>query len=197
MKHSGPGEVRIIGGQWKRSKLNVPLLPGLRPTPHRVRETVFNWLGQDLRGWRVLDAFAGTGVLGLESASRGAAHVTLIEREPKLVHAMRQTAQRLGASQVAVLHDDAMAWMREARSHFDVVFLDPPFADNLFANALSLAARCTAPTGWLYMESNRPLSSDEVPGGWRIHREGRAGVVQFRLLRQAPPLHSLRVDFNA
>ncbi|MEY3251165.1 MAG: hypothetical protein RL227_138, partial [Pseudomonadota bacterium] len=121
-----PGEVRLIGGQWKRSKLPVPTAPGLRPTPDRVRETLFNWLGQELAGWRVLDAFAGTGALGFEAASRGAASSTLLEQDSRLVAGLLAVQQRLGAATVTVLRADALAWMARApRATFELVLLDP------------------------------------------------------------------------
>ncbi len=109
-----PGEVRLIGGQWKRSKLPVAERPGLRPTPDRVRETLFNWLGQDLTGWVVLDAFAGSGALGFEAASRGAERVLMIEADAGLARSLAQTARRLNAAQVQVLTTDAMRWMAQA-----------------------------------------------------------------------------------
>src|SRR5213076_1304302 len=109
-----PREVRIIGGQWKRSKLPVRDKPGLRPTPQRVRETLFNWLGQDLTGWRCLDAFAGTGALGFEAASRGAAAVHLIEQDPALIDALRSSRDKLKAESVTITRADAVVWMRAA-----------------------------------------------------------------------------------
>src|SRR5438132_8589761 len=109
-----PRQVRIIGGQWKRSKLPVADAPGLRPTPDRVRETLFNWLGQDLTGWRCIDAFAGSGALGFEAASRGAASVLLVERDPQLVQSLRASQQRLAAGQITVEAADALTWLRRA-----------------------------------------------------------------------------------
>jgi 16S rRNA (guanine966-N2)-methyltransferase len=133
-----PGEVRIIGGRWKRSKLAVPHSPGLRPTPDRVRETLFNWLGQDLSGWRCIDAFAGSGALGFEAASRGATEVLLVEQDPALAEALRKNAERLqaspdsNASPVGVRRGDGVAAMASLVSGasnrgWDLVFLDPPF----------------------------------------------------------------------
>ena len=123
-----PREVRIIGGQWKRSKLPVADSPGLRPTPDRVRETLFNWLGQDLSGWRCLDAFAGSGALGFEAASRGAAEVVLVERDPRIVRSLRESQQRLQATALRVEAADALAVLRRANPQsFELVFIDPPF----------------------------------------------------------------------
>ncbi len=126
------GEVRIIGGQFRRSKLSVPDRPGLRPTPDRVRETLFNWLGQDLGGWHCLDAFAGTGALGLEAASRGAHRVLMVEQDPTLVRGIQAAAERLQAGAVTVQRGDGLAVMRQqAPATLDLILLDPPFASDL------------------------------------------------------------------
>src|SRR6187549_43835 len=123
-----PREVRIIGGQWKRTKLEVADRPGLRPTPDRVRETLFNWLGQDLTGWRCVDAFAGTGALGLEAASRGADSVLLVETDGALADQLRALAQKLDARNVRVQRGNALAVLAGLPpAGVDLVFLDPPF----------------------------------------------------------------------
>ncbi|WP_082209996.1 16S rRNA (guanine(966)-N(2))-methyltransferase RsmD [Serpentinimonas barnesii] len=182
-----PGSVRLIGGLYKRSKLQVPDSPGLRPTPDRVRETLFNWLGQDLRGLRCLDAFAGTGALGLEAASRGAAAVRLLERDPALVQALRAQAQRLGAAQVQVQQADALAWMRSAApGAWDVVFLDPPFSATAEAVQVALAAArpLLAAGGLIYLEAPLPWSEAMLqPLGLQVQRHGRAGQVHYHLLK--------------
>ncbi|MEO6032329.1 MAG: 16S rRNA (guanine(966)-N(2))-methyltransferase RsmD [Burkholderiaceae bacterium] len=180
-------EVRIIGGTWKRSKLAVADSPGLRPTPDRVRETLFNWLGQDLSGWRCLDAFAGSGALGFEAASRGAAEVVLLEREHRLMRGLLDARQRLNAAQVRVLNADALAWMaRCAPDAFELVFLDPPFDTPLLAPALEAAARIVVPQGFVYVESGHgPAPEPTAAAGLEPYREGRAGAVHFRLLRRA------------
>jgi 16S rRNA (guanine966-N2)-methyltransferase len=177
--------VRIIGGHWKRSKLPVAVKSGLRPTMDRVRETLFNWLGQDLSGWRCLDAFAGTGALGFEAASRGAAQVVLLERDAQLAAAMRITQQRLQATQVHIEVADALAWMaRSAPACFDLVFLDPPFGAGLAEAALGAAARLIAPGGFVYFESSTPCGEAACQAlGLARHRAGRAGSVHFELLR--------------
>src|SRR5215217_1001462 len=124
-RRSLPHQVRIIGGQWKRTRLDVPDRPGLRPTPDRVRETLFNWLGQTLAGWRCVDAFAGSGALGFEAASRGAASVVLVERDRQLCRKLIETKARLKAESVQVENADAIAWLaRSAGAAFDLVFLD-------------------------------------------------------------------------
>jgi len=185
-------EVRIIGGQWKRTPLPVPVSAGLRPTSSRVRETLFNWLGQDLTGWRVLDAFAGSGALGLEAASRGASAV-LLERDAALVASLRAVVQRLKASQVQVVQADALAWMARsaganlnaaaAAQPFDLVFLDPPFDEALFQPALVAAVRCVASGGWVYVEAPHAMGDDAVLG-LRCHRHGHAGAVHFHLFQR-------------
>jgi len=188
-----PQEVRIIGGQWKRSKLAVPDLPGLRPTPDRVRETLFNWLGQDLSGCRCLDAFAGSGALGFEAASRGAASVVLLERDRRLAAVLMQAQQRLKGDALRIESVDALAWMaRCAAGAFELVFLDPPFDTPLLALALALAARIVVPDGFVYVEAGEPLAAASIePQGLRLHRQGRAGAVHFHLLQRANAAESL------
>jgi 16S rRNA (guanine966-N2)-methyltransferase len=179
-----PHEVRLIGGQWKRSKLPVADRPGLRPTPDRVRETLFNWLGQDLTGWRVLDAFAGSGALGFEAASRGAAEAVLLERDGQLVRSLRETRDRLKAEAVRVEAADALAWMmRCAPARFDLVLLDPPFDAGLGEPALAAALPLVAEGGLVYVEAPAALAA--APAGWEVWRAGRAGAVHHHLLRRA------------
>lgn len=175
-------EVRLIGGAWKRSKLPVADAPGLRPTPDRVRETLFNWLGQDLSGWRCLDAFAGAGALGFEAGSRGAAQVVLLERDPAQARRLNESKLRLKAQQLRVESTDAMAWMaRCAPDCFELVFLDPPFDLPLLEPAVDLAARLVVPQGFVYAESRAPLTA---PPGLSLYRQGRAGAVHFHLLQR-------------
>ena len=182
-KPAPPREVRLIGGRFRRSKLPVADRPGLRPTPDRVRETLFNWLGQDLTGWHVLDAFAGSGALGFEAASRGAAEVVLLERDAALAASLRASAQRLGATQVKVVATDALAWMaRAATGQFDLVFVDPPFEAGLFDAALAAAAPLLRDGGFVYLEA--PRAFDPPPAGWTLHRHGRAGAVHHHLLQR-------------
>lgn len=185
-------EVRIIGGQWKRSKLPVADRPGLRPTPSRVRETLFNWLGQDLSGWRCLDAFAGTGALGLEAGSRGAAAVTLVEQDPALCKSLQTVAQRLKAETVRVERGDGVAALRQrAGQGLDLVFLDPPFGDGdneaLFGAALRSARQAVCDAGLVYLEAPRVWGDDELAQiGLQTQRHGKAGQVHFHLLRPLP-----------
>ncbi|MFY9510907.1 MAG: 16S rRNA (guanine(966)-N(2))-methyltransferase RsmD [Rubrivivax sp.] len=180
MKH----EVRLIGGRWKKSKLPVADKPGLRPTPDRVRETLFNWLGQDLTGWRVLDAFAGSGALGFEAGSRGAAEVLLLERDPQLVASLQASRTRLKAEGLRIERADALAWMSTApAAGLDLVLLDPPFDAGLALPAATAAVRLLNPGGFVYLEAAQPL--DALPVGLEPHRQSRAGMVHFQLLRRS------------
>jgi len=176
-----PHAVRIIGGAWKRSKLPVADRPGLRPTPDRVRETLFNWLGQDLSGWHCVDAFAGSGALGFEAASRGAAEVLLLESERQLAASLEATRARLSAGTVTVRCTDALAWLARAADHSaDLVFLDPPFDSDLLMPALLACRHLLRDGGFIYVESRAPLG--ELPEGWAVHRQSKAGAVRFALL---------------
>lgn len=181
-------EVRIIGGDWKRTRLPVADKPGLRPTPDRVRETLFNWLGQRLDGQRCLDLFAGSGALGFEAASRGAARVVMVERSAKAVAQLRANQTRLGARMIEIAEADALRLAANlAPGSFDVVFLDPPFGDNaLLVRSLELAAPLVAPDGWLYVESGEPVDPAAQPAlaGWSVVREGKAGAVRYHLLQR-------------
>ncbi|TWO70518.1 16S rRNA (guanine(966)-N(2))-methyltransferase RsmD [Caenimonas sedimenti] len=181
-----PNEVRIIGGQWKRTRLAVADKPGLRPTPDRVRETLFNWLGQDLTGWRCLDAFAGTGALGLEAASRGAAEVLLVESEAQLVDNLRAVAARLSAAAVRVQRGNALSVMAGfSPGRFDLVFVDPPFDAGLFDKALAAAAPLVTDAGSIYLEAPVAWGEAELaPFGLAAARHMRAGAVHAHLLRR-------------
>ena len=186
MKHGPAGEVRIIGGQWKRTKLPVPDRPGLRPTPDRVRETLFNWLGQDLSGWRCLDAFAGSGALGFEAASRGAAEVLLLERDRELAARLTQSRERLKAQALRIECTDALGWMRRGTAaRFELVFIDPPFDAQLFDAALAAAAPLVVPGGFVYLEADRAFEGPALAAlGLRPHRHLRAGSVHAHLLQR-------------
>jgi 16S rRNA (guanine966-N2)-methyltransferase len=181
-KPAHAGQVRIIGGEHRRRVLHFPDLPGLRPTPDRVRETLFNWLGQELTGMACLDAFAGSGALGFEAASRNAARVVMLESSRQACDALKQNRQLLKADRVEIQQAEALAWMRTTAERFDVVFLDPPFASGLAEQALKLAIGLVTPEGWVYLEQ-----ADRIvpPDGFIIHREGRAGQSRFALLRRS------------
>ncbi len=190
-----PNEVRLIGGQWKRSKLPVADRPGLRPTPDRVRETLFNWLGQDLAGWRVLDAFAGTGALGFEAASRGATQVVLLENDGALIKSLNASRLKLAATQLSIYRGEALVWMRTSPAQFDLVLLDPPFEANLFDLALTAARPRLAPGGMIYLESDREVSAEILSAlGLEVWRSGRAGRVFFHLLRAVELVAARSVD---
>lgn len=178
--------LRIIGGQWKRSKIRVIDKPGLRPTPDRVRETLFNWLGQDLTDWRCVDAFAGTGALGFEAASRGAKSVLMLEQDAQLVGLLFETQQRLSASAVQVQKGDAMmALQRIAPGSLDVVFLDPPFEAVFFEKALQAAANAVAPEGWVYLEAPQKWQDEAVQAcGLLSVKYMKAGAVHAHLLQR-------------
>ena len=179
-----PGEVRIIGGIYKRTKLPVADKPGLRPTPDRVRETLFNWLGQDLTGWRCIDIFAGTGALGFEAASRGAAEVLLCEQDPQLALKLKALQERLQAASVRVERGDGVGLLRrQSPGSMQLVFIDPPFESTLFEPALKAAADAIAPQGLVYLEAPRSWSTEELaPLGLAIYRSSKAGAVHFHLL---------------
>ncbi|GAB3651237.1 16S rRNA (guanine(966)-N(2))-methyltransferase RsmD [Ramlibacter alkalitolerans] len=186
-RRSLPHQVRIIGGHWKRTKLEVPDRPGLRPTPDRVRETLFNWLGQDLAGWRCVDAFAGTGALGLEAASRGAADVLLVEADGALVDALRAVIKRLDAVHVRVQRGNALTLLAGLPAGAtDLVFLDPPFEADLFDKALAATLPALAPQGLIYLEAPTPWEGEALARhGLEVQRHLRAGAVHGHLLRRA------------
>jgi len=179
------GRIRIIGGQLRNSRLDVPELPGLRPTAERVRETLFNWLAPVIAGADCLDLCAGTGALGIEALSRGAARTQFVERDPRAAQALRNNLTRLKAAGGEVAAADAGAYLQGAARPFGVVFLDPPFASELWE---SLARRLEAggwlsPAAWIYVESPRGKALS-LPPSWRVHREGQAGEVHYALYRR-------------
>lgn len=183
----GAGEVRIIGGQWRRTRLAVAQRPGLRPTPDRVRETLFNWLGQDLGGWRCLDAFAGTGALGFEAASRGAAQVRLVESDSGLAQQLERLAQQLGAEGVHVQRGDGVAAISQSvPGHWHAIFIDPPFGvEALFAPAIKAAAQAVAGDGFIYLEAPKAWTDEELAEwGLQQHRYLKAGQVHAHLLKK-------------
>jgi 16S rRNA (guanine966-N2)-methyltransferase len=163
----------------------VPDVPGLRPTPDRVRETLFNWLSPHLAGRRVLDLFAGSGALGLEAASRGAAAVTLVEQDRHALALLRGTVERFGLAQVRIEAMDALAFLRTQPAHaWDLILLDPPFSSALLAPGLQLVADrdLLAPDGFCYVELAAGAPVPPVPAHWRLHRSGKAGEVGYHLL---------------
>ena len=185
-----PREVRIIGGLYKRSKLPVADKPGLRPTPDRVRETLFNWLahvsGEDLAGWRCVDAFAGTGALGFEAASRGATQVLLVEQDPALVAQLKATQLRLQASAVQVVRGDGLSVLRsQPAGQTRLVFLDPPFDAPVFEAALKAATITLSADGWLYLEAPKAWQDEDLAEyGLTVYRYLKAGAVHAHLLQR-------------
>lgn len=180
------GQVRIIGGRWRNTKLPVPLSPGLRPSSDRVRETLFNWLMPRLGGARVLDLFAGSGALGLEAVSRGAAQATLVERDVALSRQLRESVAKLGAQdQIAVVQADALQWLRQpAGALADIVFIDPPFANGLWEAVIAGLPSHLAADAWVYVESPAD-QAPKMPAPWLLHREGGTREVRFALYRRA------------
>lgn len=174
------GRVRIIGGAWRSRIVSFPAARGLRPTPDRVRETLFNWLGQDLSGRRCLDLFAGSGALGFEALSRGAAEAVFVECSRAVTDALGENAARLGAGGCRVVAGDALHFLRDpGAGRFDVVFVDPPYDSELVAAALARLPALLAPGAVVYVESDEPID----PGPpWRVRRQARAGGVHYRLL---------------
>ncbi len=173
-------QVRIIGGEWKRRTLRFPELEGLRPTPDRVRETLFNWLGQDCTGMTCLDLFAGSGALGFEAASRNAAKVVAVETAKPALEALRANQAMLGAKNIEIVWSDALRYLDSTHESFDVVFLDPPFASDFLAVALQKLSRILKPGARVYAECAR---WPELTG-WELVKDGRAGQVCYGLLRQ-------------
>jgi 16S rRNA (guanine966-N2)-methyltransferase len=183
----GRSEVRIIGGEWRGRKLHFPEVAGLRPTPDRVRETVFNWLQFDLAGRRCLDLFAGSGAFGFESLSRGATEVVFVERDAAAADAIRRMLGTLQCDRGQVAHADAREWLRRGPARpFDVVFVDPPYAERWLvavAEQLELGG-WLAPAASIYLEDAAVHDAPALPAGWHMHRSKRAGDVGYHLARR-------------
>jgi len=176
--------VRIIGGQYKGKKLHFPDLPGLRPTPSRVRETLFNWLMHDIRGALCLDAFAGSGALGFEAFSRGALSVTLLEKDPHAFMALYQQATSFHSPKLTLKKIDASIFLKETNDAFDIVFLDPPFAKNYLPDCLEILAHYPVlkHQGLVYLESDYELNLDEAL--WQLIKLKKAGLVFYSLYQK-------------
>lgn len=183
--------VRLIGGAWRRRLLEFPSRPGLRPTPDRVRETVFNWLAPFLPGAACLDLFAGSGAFGFEALSRGAARAVLVEQDPETLAALHANRARLDAAGAAIVAGDALGYLSGPVEAFDVVFLDPPYASGLLHPCLDrLAGRgWLKPGGWVYLETRggEPL---RLPAGWQLARSKTAGQVGYHLARTTNPVEA-------
>ena len=173
-------QVRIVGGAWRSRRLKFPVIADLRPTPDRVRETLFNWLGQRLDALACLDLYAGSGALGFEAASRGAAPVVLVERDARATRALEESRLLLGASMVEIVQADALAFLASDRRDFDVVFLDPPYRLDLLPKLLAALPSHLRRNARVYLEAPQP---PEIPAGYTLLRRARAGRVQCLLLQ--------------
>ena len=177
-------EVRIVGGAWRSRRIRFPPREGLRPTPDRVRETLFNWLGQDLTGLSCLDLFAGSGALGFEAASRNAARVVMVERDRAAFEALRTNKAALDARRVELARGDALEFVRNYSGDaglFDVIFLDPPFDADYWDRLVPLLPRLMARDARVYCEAGDTI---EWSGEWEVVRHGRAGQVSYQLVRR-------------
>ncbi|MGZ8263482.1 MAG: 16S rRNA (guanine(966)-N(2))-methyltransferase RsmD, partial [Burkholderiales bacterium] len=177
-------EVRIVGGEWRSRRIRFAPTVEIRPTPDRVRETLFNWLGQDLTGLSCLDLFAGSGALGFEAASRGAKRVVLVETDRAACVALRENRDVLHARQVEVVRSDALEFLRADAGKYDVIFLDPPFGAGYAERVLPMLSAHMTAEARLYYESGRAA---EWPAGWRVVKAGRAGQVFFQLAQLDTP----------
>lgn len=186
MQKRSANTLRIIGGDWRGRRIRFPGEGGIRPTPDRVRETLFNWLMDKVRGSRCLDLFAGSGALGLEALSRGAAHVTFVERDRENAARLRETAALLAPGRATVVEADALAWLNGRAEPYDIVFLDPPFTAGVLTEAMQrLEARgALAPGACIYIEMPASPGLPELPVSWKMHRTGRAGAVGYHLARR-------------
>jgi 16S rRNA (guanine966-N2)-methyltransferase len=181
------GQLRIIGGEWRGRKIRFPAVPGLRPTPDRVRETLFNWLAPVIAGSRCLDLFPGSGALGLEALSRGAARVAFVERDRAAARHLEEAALALAPGRAAVFYADALAWLRGPATIADIAFVDPPYDSALLPEAM----RALESGGWLasdafiYLEAPAKEGLPALPATWSMHRTGRAGAVGYHLARRS------------
>ena len=181
-------ELRIIGGKWRGRRVRFPSLPSLRPSPDRVRETLFNWLAPVIEGARCLDLFAGSGALGLEAASRGAGEVVLIDRDPRVHATLLAAVAQLGGGALETICDDAFAWLARGNRTFDVVFVDPPFGEGLAVRACTALAGSgsVAPGARVYVECEAEAGPPSLPEGWILLRSRQAGRVGYHLAQAAP-----------
>ncbi|WP_299202812.1 16S rRNA (guanine(966)-N(2))-methyltransferase RsmD [uncultured Amphritea sp.] len=188
---SGNQQLRIIGGEWRGRKLNFPEVEGLRPTPDRVRETLFNWLALYIPGGRCLDLFSGSGALGFEALSRGAAHVTMIDNSSMVIRQLRQNIQDLKTQSAELITGSALDWLEKRSSdlevQFDVVFIDPPFRQELAEQCCLLLEQKSmlADNAMIYLETEKELTNPMVPDNWELYREKTAGQVTYRLYQRA------------
>jgi 16S rRNA (guanine966-N2)-methyltransferase len=183
--HAPHGEVRIVGGAWRSRRLTFPASEGLRPTPDRVRETVFNWLAAYLPGATCLDLFAGSGAFGFEALSRAAARVVLVEKRLDVVAALRDNREQLKAEHADIVHADAADYLRGPATAFDIVFLDPPYASGLLVPCVQLleARGWLKPDAYIYLEAPQG-GVPSLPESWQLLRSKTAGQVGYHLARR-------------
>lgn len=180
------GEIRIIGGQWRGRKLKVPELPGLRPTPDRVRETLFNWLMSSIQGAYCLDPFAGSGALGFEALSRGAAYVVMVDQSTKVIQLLQEELHQFKAGNAEVYRAAVPAQLKQPAKPFDVVFLDPPYQENLLLPTCHYLEdnHFLAKQAMIYLESAATLQQNDLPKGWEITKSKIAGQVAYHLVKR-------------
>ncbi|MBD1576446.1 16S rRNA (guanine(966)-N(2))-methyltransferase RsmD [Vibrio sp. S11_S32] len=185
-KKSTGGFVRIISGLWRGRKLPVYDAEGLRPTTDRVKETLFNWLASDISQSRCLDLFAGSGGLGFEAASRQAEHVTMLELNKSAKQQLSQNVSNLNANNIEVLQQDSLLFLQQSGTPYDVVFIDPPFRQDLLEKTIALLAtnHWLAPEALIYIETEKELTLPALPQDWQLHREKTAGQVCYRLYQR-------------
>ena len=185
IKKSQPGRLRIVAGIWRSRLLEIATAPGLRPTPERIRETLFNWLAPTIQGARCLDLFAGSGVLGFEALSRGAASALLVEHHAQILSCLREQVTELGLEQRCQVREaDVLQWLRgKPEQAYDIIFLDPPYRQGLLAECCDLLVA----GGWvhqgshIYLEAERELGEPPSPPGWSLLRSGQAGQTGYFL----------------
>lgn len=181
-----PGWVRIIGGKWRGRRLVVPEINGLRPTPDRVRETLFNWLMVPMVGAHCLDAFAGSGVLGFEAASRGAAKVVMTDQSSVVIKGLREQAEVLGAENIDIYTATMPTQLRAVNQPFDIVFLDPPYQSDLLLKCCTYLEEqhFLADRAYIYLEAQRVIGDNELPDTWRMIKCQQAGQVVYQLAQR-------------
>ncbi|HSH97026.1 MAG: 16S rRNA (guanine(966)-N(2))-methyltransferase RsmD [Methylophilaceae bacterium] len=177
---SANNKVRISGGEWRSRMVTFPDLPGLRPTPDRVRQTLFNWLGQDLEGLVCLDLFSGTGVMGFEALSRGAKQVVMVEKAAAAYKSLQQNKQQLNATEAHIFTMDALQFLAKNQLVFDVIFLDPPYNHGWLAKLLPTLSSHLSSEGVIYAEAEFAIEDDDH---WQVIKHGKAGNVYYHLLK--------------
>jgi len=184
-RHGGDRMLRIIGGQWRGRKLQFPDVKDIRPTPDRVRETLFNWLTPHIHGARCLDLFAGSGAVGLEALSRGAGEVVMVERESRAANSLREHGKLLQADGLKVVQADALHYLQSKTEPFNIVFLDPPFRRGLLEECLQglQGGDWLAPDALIYIEVEKELGELDLPDGWELLKEKVSGQVSYNLVQ--------------